>query len=119
MWMFFEDGSFYSAVVDRENEEMFWVRSRDKNSADNLAGFVDGEVVELEKRDYAYRVHVTREEWDLFVVQKIYTAQATNFKSEVGRNTGWNSPIMDALHDIWSVMFRYQTDEETGTRKRF
>lgn len=112
MWMFFEDGSFYSAVVDREDPEMFWVRSRDRESSEILAECVEGEVVELESRDYAFRVHVSRAEWIEFLTSHALGAKATNFKSEVSKNRGWDSKIVRALHDIWSVMFNYQKDME-------
>lgn len=118
MWMFFEDGTFYSAVVDPEDTRMLWVRSRDEVSAQSLADFSGEEIVQLEKRDYAYRSLVSRGVWDDFVSDKIHSAKATNFKTQVSRNTGWDSHIMDALHDIWSTMFRYQSDLKTGAKRK-
>lgn len=118
MWMFFEDGTFYSAVVVSSDTKMLCVRSRDEVSAQKLADFSGEEVIQLEKRDYAYRSYVSRGVWDDFVSDKIHSAKATNFKTQVSRNTGWDSRIMDALHDIWSVMFRYQSDVKSGVKRK-
>lgn len=112
MWTFFEDGTFYSAVVDRDDKDWMVVRTRDRRSIDRLASFWEKqpEILEI-KGDYRFRVWITRAEWQEFVDSHIQDAKATNFKSQVSRNVGYNEnrEILDALHDIWSVMYDFQT----------
>jgi hypothetical protein len=113
MWTFFEDGTFYSCVVDWEDEKQRIVRSRDKRSALLFADFVGGDagVVELKKRDYAYRVFTDEQTWERFLQHKASTMKATNFKTAVAVKMGPRHPFMDALHDIWSVMWDYQAKQ--------
>lgn len=110
MWVFTEDGCFYSAVVDKAGDKKndFVVRTRDKRSAEMLAEFVSGEVVEWAGTDYAFRVYVSREDWADFMSEKVSRIRATNFKSEVSRAVGYRNTFMDALHDVWQVMWDYQ-----------
>lgn len=86
MWTFFENGTFYSAVVDRDDTDVMWVRSRDERSAKILADWAGVDVVVRENADYLYRVSLNRETWIEYVTVQMNSAKATNFKSEVGRN---------------------------------
>ena len=119
MWVFFENGTFYSAVVDYQDKDVFWVRARDRRSADLFADFADAEVLEWDGRDYSYRVKTTRETWGDYVAEHVAEARATNFKSEVGKNLGYKEGRLwlDALHDVWSVMFGVQNTLNRGGKK--
>lgn len=116
MWVFFEDGTFYSSVSDVIDADVRWVRTRDRRSADILGDWlgalrgVEADILELPGRDYDYRLKLTASEWTNYVALKAETAVATNFKTEVGKNIGHNSRMVNALHDIWQVMFNYQWD---------
>ena len=118
MWMFFENGTFYSAVQEKNDENVKWVRTRDQRSAELLAEWATlergkpVEILEWQKRDYAYRIRLTRDEWTRFVNFQLEMAQATNFKSEVAKNIGYTAGKrwLDALHDVWQVMFDLQWD---------
>ena len=118
MWTFFEDGTFYSAVVNRDDSTQMVVRTRDKRSADILADALDRTPTN-EKGDYAYRVWCSRDEWQSFVDAHIQSAKATNFKSEVGRNIGYKEgkKWLDALHDIWAVMWDLQHNLANPSKK--
>lgn len=134
MWIFFEDGTFYSSVVNREvvpfgSARM--VRTRDRRSAVELARFLvahrlrmsfdgvletdpllnEAVVVSRPPADYGWRVLCTEKEWKTFVDWHIYSQEATNFKSEVQRRTGADGERgrwLRVLHDCWSVLYSYQ-----------
>lgn len=117
MWVFFENGTFYSAVNDNMDDNVKWVRSRDKYSSDVFAAWLrsqrkgrKAEVLQWEKVDYAYRVKATADEWLDYVAEQTDNAKATNFKSEVARNLGNNSRFLHALHNVWWDMNDYQNE---------
>ena len=117
MWTFFEDGTFYSAVTDRVDSDLMVIRSRDRQSAERFADWLGGDhTISDEPGDYAYRVRCSRTDWSDFVADKVDNARATNFKSEVQRNLGVKRGklMLDALHDIWSVMWDYQRKVQHG-----
>ena len=111
MWTFFEDGTFYSAVQDENDKDVTWVRARDFRSAEKYAEAVGGEVLEWRGTDYAYRVKSSRDEWSGYVQEKIWSAEATNFKNEVARNLNDRTirePFLHALHGVWGEMYDFQ-----------
>ena len=114
MWTFFENGTFYSAVVDRDDTDVMWVRSRDERSAKILADWAGVDVVVRENADYLYRVSLNRETWIEYVTVQMNSAKATNFKSEVGRNVEGETgrSFLDALHEVWGVMYGHQRREK-------
>lgn len=110
MWVFFENGTFYSAVADKKDKNVTWVRTRDLRSAEIFSEWLPGsEVLEWKGTDYAYRVKSHGDDWEQYTSYMIQTAKATNFKNEVGANVG-HGKWMHALHDVWQVMFELQHD---------
>lgn len=116
MWAFFEDGTFYSAVNDFTDEGVKWVRTRDLRSATILAEWLrtvrdDGKarIIPLKDADYAYRLETSSDEWTEYLIKKASEAKATNFKSEVARNTD-DKKFIHALHNVWWEMYDYQKE---------
>lgn len=62
MWLMTTRG-FYSVVEHRDDAERLIVRARCRGDIEALAGLVSGVPVELASADYAWRVEVTRSEW--------------------------------------------------------
>lgn len=120
MWAFFEDGTFYSAVAHVDDPDVMMVRARDKRSADILSEATGSEVLTWKSRDYSFRVIISRTQWDEYVHQKVMSAKATNFKSEVAKNVGYKNGrrFLNALHDVWQVMYDYQNDMKRGGREQ-
>lgn len=121
MWVFFENGTFYSAVTDKADEEVKWVRTRDKRSAEifrnwlrleNVTAKPKPEILEWKNRDYKFRIKTTPEMWETFVTEQTRSSKATNFKDEVAKNLGYanGSKFLHALHEVWGVMFDYQNE---------
>lgn len=115
MWVITEQGEFFSAVNYKNKKT---VRTRDERSAQRLAEFVEElrgrpvEVVVGAGTDYEYRVELSKDEWKAFMIERIDSAKATNVKSEVARNLGYQKgkKFLDAMHDTWSIWFSYQRD---------
>lgn len=118
MWVFLENGTFYSSVVNETDSDLRVVRTRDKRSAELLATWIARYFPDSESTmertpgaDYLYRVWCTEQEWTAYLIEASETAQATNFKSQVAYNkppTGW----LSALHDIWQTMYDFQNKSE-------
>lgn len=120
MWVFMENGTFYSAVTDYEDSNIMWVRARDLRSAEILAEWADTEVLTGMGTDYDYRVVIPRDTWAAFVEHNVRGAKATNFKSEVAKNVGYQKgkKWLDALHDTWAIWWEYQKDTSRVGAKR-
>lgn len=111
MWVFLEDGTFYSVVVHRDQPDWVIVRARDERSIirfnayahEMLAATHNGYWTDPEA-DYRYRTTVPRHAWGQFLSEYAEGMMATNFKSEVTRRLGAKAPMVDALHRIWGVM---------------
>lgn len=120
MWTFFEDGTFFSAVNHRDEPGMMLIRPRDRNSAEKYAEFCEKmrgaqtPIMETSKADYQYRVMSTKTEWAGYMAKQVAASQATNFKDEVAKNIGYREggAFLNALHDVWHVMYTYQDRAE-------
>ncbi|WP_425045090.1 hypothetical protein [Primorskyibacter sp. S87] len=104
MWLFTEADGFISAVVHRDDPSQIMVRARD---ADHLRRYFPGHPIQTTPdADYRYRLTLPREELAELVADRIRTMQATNFKAETARH--FDGVYLDALHEVWAVMWRYQ-----------
>lgn len=123
MWIITERGEFYSAVNPKKPDggQTKIIRSRDERSSQNLADFINAErgedaaQVEIERgngrTDYEFRVICSNDEWMNFVDERMLEAEATNVKTEVGKNLRgykYAREFLNAMHDTWSIWFRYQ-----------
>jgi hypothetical protein len=59
MWLFTDTG-FVSAVVSKEDRSKISVRARDKKSLEGFVKMFKVKIVELQHRDYEYRVYLRR-----------------------------------------------------------
>lgn len=122
MWLFTKYG-FYSAVCARQGNggdcepidvDTIMVRARRKEHLTALqARFADllgeQEIREYVGTDYAYRWFVPKDTWTTVVTELTRELDYSNFKSEMARHLGRaGAEYEDALHDVWSVMYRLQ-----------
>ena len=121
MWVFDEQGGFYSAVTHEKYPNLMWVRTRDQQTAERLsdwkhaAGHENAEILEWKNRDYAYRVEFTRDQWIAYMTELMQKSKATNFKSEVAGNIGYKPGrnFLRSLGSIWQIMYDYQQDSKS------
>jgi len=98
MWLMTTRG-FYSVVEHRDDADRLLVRARCQADIAALADLVDGEPVRLEDADYAWRVEVTRGEWQAAMQVLVGEITYPNFKSAV-RDPAHH----DAYLKVWGVM---------------
>ena len=98
MWLMTARG-FYSVVEHRDDADRLIVRARCQEDIAALAGLVGGEPVRLEDADYAWRVEVTRDEWQAAMKVLVGEIAYPNFKSAVG-----DPAHRDAYMKVWGVM---------------
>ena len=98
MWLMTTRG-FYSVVEHRDDADRLLVRARCQADIAALADLVDGEPVRLEDADYAWRVEVTRDEWQAAMQVLVGEITYPNFKSAVG-----DPEHRDAYMKVWGVM---------------
>lgn len=111
MWLFSRYG-FFSAVAEPRETGRVMVRARSK-----------GHLVALKKRfpvlgplriyttpqrDYKYRLLVCRAIWSDIVAAVALEVTYSNFKDEARRTRSFDSAYIEALHDVWTVMYRSQ-----------
>lgn len=122
MWLFTRDG-FFSAVCARQGDgkggqpldpDRLMVRTRIRGHLEALkARFPDllgrCEIMTYAGTDYAFRIFVGKSDWSTVLARLGEDIDYGNFKSEVRRYQGRaGAPYEDALHDVWSIMYRLQ-----------
>lgn len=112
MWVFTESG-FVSAVCHYSEEGVVVVRSRDHQSLEVLAEMTDTPIENSPNNDYPYRVHITKEQFQNWLVKSVTEMDYTNFKNHVYETRG--SDFAHALSGVWSVMHDVEDD---GARQR-
>ena len=113
MWLFTETG-FVSAVVSDIDPTEVSVRSRDKQSLEELCLIGDLEILELPNRDYPYRVITTKDVLKEWITQTIDRADYSNYKGRMGQTRGWD--FTEALHNVWSAM--HKVTDTASAKKR-
>ena len=85
----------------REHLEALQLRFVDK-----LGGY---EILENTETDYGFRLVIHSDTWQWIVGELAKEQTWSNFKNEVGDNPVHRvSGYEDALHDVWSTMYRLQ-----------
>ncbi len=122
MWIFTQLG-FYSAVCARQGDgrknqpvdpERMMIRARLREHLVNLVErfpeeFQGCEIMKSAGTDYAYRLFVNKAVWSAVLTKLANETEYDNFKSAVGRQQGAaGTAYLDALHDVWEVMYRLQ-----------
>jgi hypothetical protein len=129
MWVFTKYG-FYSIACANDSDgnldvNTVMVRARDDQHLRNLQErFPDteigtAEIIALPSRDYGFRIIVPKSAWVQALSQLATEQTWSNFKNEVGtysRIKNLSRDYVDALHDIWGVMYRIQTRLKRKTK---
>ena len=103
MWVFTETG-FVSAVRKKDKPEVLNVRSRDRYSLEDLAGFSGAEIIETPYGDYPLRLFVEADVFAEWVKLQAEEIDYSNFKSRVSQTR--DDKFVDALHDVWVAMLK-------------
>ena len=118
MWLFTIYGFFsivsYVPTLDAKtlvDQDLLMVRARClkhltalKTRFPELAEY---DILKWPGRDYSCRMLVPRPIWMQVVSQMVEEQTWSNFKTEAGTRFGHRSKFLDALHEIWSVMFHF------------
>ena len=122
MWIFTKYG-FYSVVCARKGKgghgqpvdpDRVMIRARDENHLKALQKRFPLELGSLEifqtpGTDYACRLFASKSVWSGILAELAAETDYDNFKSEVARHLGvTGQQYGHALHDVWSVMYKYQ-----------
>jgi hypothetical protein len=108
MWLMTTDG-FFSAVEDRDDEGVLFVRARVRADAENLAAAVGGTVLETPAADYRFRVRMTKADWALYVAACATGIDYDNFKNAVATRQG---PARARVYgEVWGVLLRLQRQQ--------
>ncbi len=117
MWIFTRYG-FYSIACARKpdgkiDSDTIMIRARASSHLTNLKrrfpSLEKAELVTLPSRDYRYRLIVAKAVWATIVNELAQEQEWSNFKSEAQRYQGSaGAKYVDALHDVWSRMYRLQ-----------
>jgi hypothetical protein len=70
-----------------------------------------GNILELPNRDYRYRLIIPKASWTAIVGELAQEQEWSNFKNEAAKYQGTSGRgYVQALHDVWDVMYRLQQD---------
>ena len=129
MWIFTRYGFFSIACANKPGSgdidpNVVMVRTRLKEHLLNLQErFKDANIAKLpiessSHTDYRYRLVMPKAEWVLALSEMATEQTWRNFKNEAGlfaRIHNLSRRYVDALHDIWDVMYRLQVHEDDDT----
>lgn len=110
MWLFMKQG-FYSIV--RKDGDEWHIRARARKDLENLnrlAG-TDHAIHRSEGADYRWRMVVSGAEARALVGRLADDIDYPNFKGAVAQTPGQEDKL-GILHEIWSLMYRYQSGLE-------
>ena len=120
MWLFTRYG-FYSIACARKPDgapdpDLLMVRARRKAHLANLIqrfpALSGGKVVTSADADYRYRLIVAKAEWTTVVAEMAGEQDWSNFKNQAATFQGAaGADYVEALHDVWSVMYGFQATE--------
>jgi hypothetical protein len=88
------------------------VKKHLQNLLDHFPVLAGAKILEWPGRDYGYRLIVPKAVWADVLKELAEEQTWSNFKNEAavhGAETG--STYVNALHDVWSVMFKLQRSE--------
>jgi hypothetical protein len=106
MWIMTTAG-FFSIVADRDHPDQMLVRARDRDHLVRLSAQCDlsGAIHETPNADYACRMFLSREEF-LRVLDRVgRDVDYPNFKDAAAHVFGHDAAYVQALHDVWGVMY--------------
>jgi hypothetical protein len=101
MWVFLNN-SFFSAVVDKNNDNRLVVRARVKGDLERTFG-EKTKVVETTDTDYRFRCFISKAHMKYVMCRQIENIDYTNFKNSVD-----DKERHDHYLEVWCVMNEYQ-----------
>ena len=117
MWLFTNIG-FFSAVLEGSDEPRIVVRVRVREDLSRLIGLYlksrSVEIVELENRDYPYRIFLSQAEWARIVSELAEDIDYGNFKDSVAKQDGHTRAHIYGR--VWQSMLGMES--ELGIRPR-
>jgi len=112
MWIFTNKG-MVSAVAHREKRGYLLVRAREK---DHLTAFfgesAENHIKHTPRADYAWRIEVSRPDFEAAAARQIDEIDYDNFKNSV-----LSQRLHAAYSRVWSIMLGLQTHSRTGTTR--
>jgi hypothetical protein len=108
VWIFTQSG-FVSAVRHWSQPDTLVVRSRDRDSLEDLAELLEVPIEKSPTNDYPYRVHVEEKKFTEWLALSVATLDYTNFKGRVHDMRG--DDYADALMEVWQTMHQVEDDE--------
>jgi hypothetical protein len=105
MWIFTETG-FVSAVKTPLEEGKYAIRARDEESLAGLIEATGAELITTSHTDYKYRVILEPEQFVSWLTDQAANIEYTNFKNRVAQTRSYK--YTEALHDVWSAMWKTQ-----------
>jgi hypothetical protein len=119
MWIFTRYGFFSIASAHKDggqgqidpNEMMIRARSRRHLEALKDRFGLAGSILESKHSDYRYRLLASKSSVAQLVSELVLEQEWSNFKDEalrVERSMGHTGDYVDALHQIWHLMYRLQ-----------
>lgn len=100
MWVCMNDG-FISAVNDRNDDSMLWIRARKKEHLESV--FPDYEIKTTFDSDYRYRVHCSKQNFADIIVNRINDIGYDNFKNSVK-----DKKLKHLYGSFWGLHYQYQ-----------
>jgi hypothetical protein len=101
MWLMTKYG-FYSIVQKQTGE--YHVRSRERQDIENLMphlGLAQGEIIESERSDYAFRIIVKKEDVEAILKFLGETIDYDNFKAKIDKTPDQNHK---PYHEVWGIL---------------
>jgi hypothetical protein len=110
MWIFTRYG-FFSVAYAGDLPPSFWIRARARKHLEALIARFNypAEIMEDARRDYRYRITVTKAEWGAMLLAFAEEQDWSNFKNEVARFTK-DDTYIEATHVVWEVMHQAGMD---------
>jgi sarcosine oxidase gamma subunit len=110
MWLFTKQG-FYSVVAKSEGE--WHVRARTRKDLENLNRLAGTKhpIHRSDGADYRWRIVLPGEEARALIAKLAADIDYANFKGVVARTPDQRDKL-SILHEIWELMYRYQTERE-------
>jgi hypothetical protein len=108
MWIFTKNG-FVSAVRKKEYPQVLTVRSRDRESLQELSAVADVQIAKSPDGDYPYRVFVKPEIFASWVADAAIDIDYHNFKGVVAEVRGYE--FAKSLHSVWLAMLQVEDED--------
>jgi hypothetical protein len=110
MWIFTTSG-FVSAVKNNDDRTII-VRSRDRESLEQISAKCHSPIKKTPFADYPYRVFIRHEDFISWIANEASALNYRNFKSEVAVTRG--KDFSRTLGEVWSTMCKVEDSSARG-----